>query len=153
MIEVGSGALIQSKNTMRERIDFFKKKLINLEVFRYIIASSAALSIDYLIYLLLVTSQTSDLPIAATISYSCGIFFSYFLMSRFVFFSTSENSNSRQLFLFIVSGLLGACTTYFSALSFNLLVGPLIQASKLFSVGSSFIVVYYFRKMIVFKRC
>ena len=123
------------------------------EFAKYTLASGLALAVDYGVYILLVKSGGLALPAAATYGYAAGLIFAYFLISKKVFNNGRLKKRRRTEFtLFLVSGLLGVGITYSTSALVVALLGNHLNAAKLTAVAVSFIVVYVFRKCVVFSN-
>jgi len=121
---------------------------------KYFAVSLTALGIDYSTYIILINYQNFDITNAAVLGYFVGFIFSYFLFSKVVFNVNTANltEQGKQFFLYLLSGLLGLVTTYIVTSLSVLMIGNNIHAAKIIAVLISFIVVYLFRKYIVFKQ-
>lgn len=94
----------------------------------------------------------ASLPLAATIGYLTGLILSYFLMANRVFVGGwLRNHKSQEIFLFLISGVLGAFLTYITVLLAVTLLNAGPNLAKFFAISTSFFGVYLFRKYIVFK--
>ena len=135
-----------------DRLKRFIDKQNRVELLKYTFASSIALIIDYSCYWLLVTNNILDLPKSAVVGYIAGLFFAYFLISGIVFKKGwLKNRKCIEAFLFFISGLLGIALTYISVNIVTFIFGERINVAKISAVIVSFIGVYLFRKIIIFK--
>lgn len=120
--------------------------------FKYLSMSTIALCFDYLTYFFLLQYFYMNSPIAAVIGYAMGLLVAYGLISKKVFVNGwLRNKSGFEVGLFILSGMLGMGSTYL-VISMSLYVfqsGPYI--AKLLAVTVSFLVVYCFRKWVVFR--
>lgn len=125
----------------------------NVTEFRkYLFASAQALVVDYGCYWLLATNGLMSLPSAAVTGYSAGLVVAYFLVADKVFKDGWLNKSKKlEFLLFVVSGLWGILLTYATVWTVILMVGERINMAKLSAVVVSFVGVYIFRKLIVFK--
>lgn len=120
--------------------------------FHYILVSSFTLFVDYSCYWALATFTIFSLPVAAAIGYTCGLVVAYVLLIKFVFKDGwLRKKKGVEFSLFILSGILGIITTYTIVLLCSVFLHASMHVSKLNAVFSSFIIVYFFRKIIVFK--
>ncbi len=125
-----------------------------LQFIKYFAVSLTALSIDYSTYIILINYKNIEIAEAAVIGYFVGFIFSYFLFSKVVFNVSNVNLTEKvkQIFLYLLSGFLGLAMTYVITSLSVLLIGNNIHMAKIIAVIISFIVVYLFRKYIVFKQ-
>lgn len=125
-----------------------------LQFIRYFAVSLTALGIDYSTYIILINYKNIEIAEAAVIGYFVGFIFSYFLFSKVVFNVSNVNlkEKGKQIFLYLLSGFLGLAMTYVISSLSVLIIGNNIHAAKIIAVMISFIVVYLFRKYIVFKQ-
>ncbi|MDR1857614.1 MAG: GtrA family protein [Desulfovibrio sp.] len=118
---------------------------------RYGIASSVSLAIDYCSYLIMLKLDIFSIPVAASLSYTVGLFFAYILMVKKVFTDKfARHGRKKELVLFICSGLIGITITYIVSNLVIMLLGESYNLPKLSSVVVSFFSVYWFRCTIVF---
>lgn len=123
------------------------------EFIRYTSVSVVALMFDYLTYLFMLGAGEIDPPTAAVIGYAVGLFVAYYLLVRYVFFSRWLSRDRRKEFvLFVASGFIGLATTYYTVNACVEDAGFDPVNSKNIAVIISFLVVYAFRKTIVFRR-
>jgi putative flippase GtrA len=127
--------------------------VLRWQFFKYFLVSLICLSIDFLFYLFLFYILNIDLDISATIGYVAGLIISYFLLTKYVFSSVSRKSLKfllRRVFLFLISGTVGAISTYSVVNIVVVIFGNNIYLAKAMATISSFIIVFLFRKFIVF---
>lgn len=119
---------------------------------KYFLASLVALFIDYAVYWLLATESSLGLPTSAVIGYGSGLIVAYVLMVNKVFKNGWLGDRKRIEFLmFLASGLLGMLLTYSSVSIAIVIIGQKPTLSKACAVTVSFIGVYLFRKLVVFR--
>jgi len=123
-----------------------------IEFWKYLFASAQALVVDYGCYWLLATNGLMSLPSAAVTGYSAGLVVAYFLIADKVFRDGWLNKSKKlEFMLFVASGLWGVILTYVTVWTFILVFGERINMAKLSAVVVSFVGVYIFRKLIVFR--
>ncbi|MGB8227436.1 MAG: GtrA family protein [Sedimentisphaerales bacterium] len=123
-----------------------------IEFRKYFFASAQALAVDYGCYWLLASNGLMSLPSAAVTGYSAGLVVAYFLIADKVFKNGWLNKNKKlEFLLFVASGLLGILLTYVTVWTFIQIIGERINMAKLSAVVASFVGVYIFRKLVVFK--
>ena len=123
-----------------------------IEFRKYLFASAQALVVDYGCYWLLATNDLMSLPSAAVTGYSAGLVVAYFLIADKVFKDGWLNKSKKlEFLLFVASGLLGILLTYATVWTFILIIGERVNMAKLSAVVVSFVGVYIFRKLVVFK--
>ena len=123
-----------------------------IEFRNYLFASAKALVVDYGCYWLLATNDLMSLPSAAVTGYSAGLVVAYFLIADKVFKDGWLNKSKKlEFLLFVASGLLGILLTYATVWTFILIIGERVNMAKLSAVVVSFVGVYIFRKLVVFK--
>ena len=123
-----------------------------IELFYYICVSVIALLIDFSVYWLLVLYDVFPLPSAGVSGYITGLSFAYFFMAGKVFQNGwLEDKKHLEVLLFIISGLVGITLTYFSVLLYVYTYGENFFNAKLVATIISFVGVYLFRKLFVFK--
>ena len=122
-----------------------------IKLFKYFLASATALILDYSCYLFLLSQNSTSPEILATISYLLGLCVAYFLMKNYVFKFKNKINVKTEQYRFFMSGILGSLCTFFSTKAF-FYVYPNPEFAKLFAVAISFIVVYMFRNIYVFKE-
>ena len=123
------------------------------QFFKYFLVSLICLIIDFSTYLFLFYILNIDLDISATIGYVAGLIISYFLLTKYVFNSVSRKSLLfllRRFFLFLISGTVGAISTYSTVNFVVVIFGNNVYLAKGMAVISSFLIVFLFRKFIVF---
>ena len=136
-----------------DKIKQFVARLKPVEFIKYTLASALAFAVDYACYWFLVRNQLLDLPKAAVIGYITGLVVAYFLIATRVFKDGRlKDRKSIEAFLFLLSGLLGIMLTYLSVTVVVLIFGERINLAKFTAVGVSFIGVYLFRKLYVFRN-
>jgi len=123
-----------------------------LQFAKYTAASALALSLDYTVYWSLVKQLGFEISTAASVGYLCGLAVTYGLMSRKVF-SPGWLSGRRtvEAVLFALSGLLGLCLTFATALLVDRWLGAGLHQAKLAAIFVSFFSVYLFRRFVVFR--
>ena len=123
------------------------------QFFKYFLVSLICLVIDFSSYLFLFYVLNIDLDISATIGYVAGLIISYFLLTKYVFSSFSRKSLKfllRRVFLFLISGTVGAISTFSVVNIIVVIFGNNVYLAKAMAVMSSFLIVFLFRKFIVF---
>ncbi len=123
-----------------------------IEFLRYFSVCFFALIIDVIFYLFFLSFNVFDIPTSASVSYSVGVLYSYFIIRKSVFTNGwLRNKKSFEILLFIISALLGVFVTYVtSGLSVEYL-GFYKEEAKMAAIFFSFLVTYLFRKFIVFR--
>ena len=120
------------------------------QLLRYVLVSSAALALDFAVFLAL-NGFIAHPMLSGVAGYAAGIVVHYFLSCRFVFDVTRSPKAAHRLFAeFAVSGLVGLIVTAgviaVATASFGL--API--AAKVLAAGASFIGVFLIRRSIVF---
>lgn len=124
----------------------------NFEFSKYFIVSVTALSIDIGIYSLLIENKLFHQPIAASISYLVGLFFSYILLKIYVFKTGwLQDRKIYEFILFISSGFFGVAITYITVELYINIKNNQSYMAKIIAVGLSFMSVYIVRKKLVFR--
>lgn len=122
------------------------------EFLKYFAASAVALVVDYATYWALAQSDLMELTGAAVIGYLTGLAVAYFLIAGKVFSDGwLKERRTYEVLLFALSGMLGIALTYFSVSLYVLMLGESIHSAKLFAVVISFVSVYLFRKLFIFR--
>lgn len=122
------------------------------EFLKYFAASTVALVVDYATYWALAQSDLMELTGAAVMGYLTGLTVAYFLVAGKVFSDGwLKERRTYEILLFVLSGVLGIVLTYISVLLYVRILGESIHGAKLFAVVVSFVSVYLFRKLIVFR--
>lgn len=117
----------------------------------YTVASFVALLVDYGVYWLLAALGGMALGPAAAVGYIIGMAVSYLLLTQLVFLRRRHAGRpAYEVWLFIVSGLLGVTLTYVTVSVLSSLAGADLHRAKLAAVAVSFVAVYLFRKHVVF---
>ena len=125
-----------------------------VEFIQYMLVSALALLVDYGCYWLLATYHVLELPQAAVAGYLAGIGVAYFLIAGRVFKNGwLKDQRLYEALLFATSGLLGVASTYLTVLLYVMTFGAQVNGSKMVAITISFISVYLFRKLVVFKQC
>lgn len=134
------------------------KKAINAhlsflrEFLKYFAASSIALLVDYATYWTFAQNNLVELTAAASLGYTAGLIVAYFLISEKVFSDGwLKERRTHEMLLFALSGVFGITLTYGSVALYVIAVGESIHGAKLFAVAVSFVCVYLFRKLFVFR--
>lgn len=126
--------------------------LLNLQFFRYLFASVAALAVDVGAFVAMLEASVNAMA-ASALSYSLGIIAHWFISSRTVFgdnVRAKGDGRTVQKALFVTSALAGlALTAIIVGLGDYLAIDPRI--AKLAAIGVSFIVTWVLRKNIVFR--
>ena len=119
--------------------------------FKYLLVSGISLTIDLIVYKLLIDSHVLNAPINASLSYLVGLTNAYILFIRDLFKNT-RHSETRpiELSLFFLSGLIGVASSYFVTLIATSILGLNQWPSKAVAVLVSFLLVYKFRIKFVF---
>jgi putative flippase GtrA len=126
-------------------------KRFKQQFFKYFLVSLICLAIDFSCYLFLFYVLNIYLDISATIGYVVGLIISYFLLTKYVFNSISKKSlkfQLRRIFLFLISGTVGAISTYSVVNIVVVIFGNDIYLAKAMAAVSSFIIVFLFRKFL-----
>lgn len=122
------------------------------EFLKYFAASAVALVVDYATYWALAQSDLMELKGAAAVGYLAGLLVAYFLISERVFSDGwLRERRTYEVLLFAVSGAIGIALTYISVWLYVLVLGESIHGAKLFAIAISFVSVYLFRKLFVFR--
>lgn len=127
--------------------------VLRWQFFKYFLVSLICLSIDFSFYLFSFYILNIDLDISATIGYVAGLIISYFLLTKYVFSYVSRKSLKfllRRVFLFLISGTVGAISTYSVVNIVVVIFGNNVYLAKAMAVIISFLIVFLFRKFIVF---
>ena len=134
------------------RLKYGIKKISREQFVRYSLVSGVALVIDYLMYFIIINNRFLSLPIAAAVGYCTGLSIAYVLMKGRVFSGgwLSDNKGFEAL-LFGLSGILGVAITYISVLVYETYIGNSVIFSKILASLISFILVFLFRRFIVFR--
>ena len=123
-----------------------------LEIAKYTGASAVALALDYGIYWSLAGLLAVDIGLAAAVGYLAGLALAYMLLIYGVFARRSTSrGRSAEAGLFVLSGLLGLALTYITAALASRVLGGTLHDAKLCAVAVSFVSVYLFRKLVVFR--
>ena len=94
-----------------------------------------------------------ELPLAAVVGYLSGLIVAYFLIEKGVFKDGwLKHRRMLEALVFVCSGILGLIITYLVVAGFVYVIGPMLNAAKIVAVIFSFIGVYLFRKLVVFKK-
>jgi len=136
----------------KEGSTIVKKPLLHQSA-RYLVASVAALGVDFSTYWALVRLFHITIPVAAGVGYSTGLVISYFFLVGYVFNNRwLEEKKGVEVILFVLSGGLGVVITYQSAFLYvKIADGGNLYVAKLLTVCASFVSVFLFRKFIVFR--
>ena len=122
-----------------------------IQFLRYSFASFCALIVDYSTYILLVNIVLLQPEIVASLSYLFGLTIAYILLKLFVFNFDVKYTVKTERLLFFISGLIGTIVTYFVTKISIIFFGNVFIAKGI-AVLFSFIIVYLFRKLYVFKK-
>ena len=129
------------------------KKFFKYQFIKYVLASAVSLFVDYLSYWIIFSVSNISLASSATIGYGTGLIISYFLIAGHVFKDGwLKKKKLLEIVLFIFSGMLGMIITYFTVLLYVYLLEEHVHISKLIAIFFSFILVYFFRKYVVFHK-
>jgi len=124
-----------------------------LELFKYFAVSLIALLFDYSIYLLVIEIFFLPINLAGTIGYAFGLVLAYFLISKKVFNDGwLKNKRGFEILLFALSGSLGILLTFMSMTFYTNNFDQDPHFAKMIATLISFIGVYLFRKLVVFKK-
>lgn len=126
-------------------------KTASREFVLYTAISFVALVFDYGSYWLLADLAGLDLGAAAALGYSLGLVVSYVLLTRSVFVQRRLSSRRGfEMSLFALSGIIGLILTYSTVSLLHSFAGADMHGAKLAAIGISFVVVYLFRRIVVF---
>ena len=117
----------------------------------YSLCSFFALICDCVIYYSLLIAGLFNIPVAASLGYLGGLLIAYMLLIRYVFFDKRSRDRSLELALFILSGFLGVFLTFISVKVYVSIFEENIFRAKFFAVSISFITIYLFRRLVVFR--
>lgn len=121
------------------------------ELVAYTVASFVALLVDYGTYWLLAALWGVALGPAAAVGYVVGMAVSYLLLTQLVFLRRRHAERpAYEVWLFCLSGLLGVTLTYATVSILSNFAGADLHTAKLAAVVVSFVIVYLFRKRVVF---
>lgn len=124
-----------------------------IEFCKYFIVSVIALCADYATYWAIASRKILDLPLAAVIGYASGLIIAYVLMTRNVFKNGwLRDKKYVEFLMFLISGGLGMLLTYGVVWLAVESIGDKPLIAKTLAVGVSFVGVYLFRKLVVFRR-
>lgn len=124
-----------------------------VELVQYTAISATALILDYAVYWLLMSRGVLGAGQAAALGYSAGLLLAYVLMSRHTFRNGwLSRYKAREAALFALSGLLGIGLSYGVTEAYMRAVAPNMHGAKASAVGVSFVAVYAFRKLVVFRE-
>lgn len=124
-----------------------------LEIAHYTAISCAALVLDYSVYWLLLSTGQLSIGPAAAAGYSIGLVFAYLIMSDQLFKDGwLSGHRAKEAGLFALSGLIGIALSYVVAEAYNTFVQNNIYYAKLSATLICFVIVYAFRKCVVFRR-
>lgn len=124
-----------------------------MKIIKYSFFSFLALLVDYSVYFYLAILNIFSIEVAGVIGYSVGLVLAYFLIKKNVFINRKYNDDQfKEVMLFIFSGLIGIMSTYLTMYTYSYVYGEQINEAKLFAVLTSFFIVYFFRKKIIFEK-
>jgi putative flippase GtrA len=124
-----------------------------IEVVPYFSVSAFCLLLDYFIYWLLAFNKLLSPQLASVMGYSAGFLLSYFLMSQRVFKDGwMKDKKHIEFILFVASGFVGALLTYVTVKMYVIAFGLHLAKAKIVAIGISFVCVYTFRKIFVFRK-
>ena len=90
---------------------------------------------------------------ASVLGYSFGLIVAYVLIRNRVFKNGwLENQKKIEFLLFVLSGVLGMVLTYGTVRCVIDVTGDCVNLAKFFAVMVSFVGVYLFRKLVVFRN-
>jgi putative flippase GtrA len=123
------------------------------EFIKYFIVSFFAVLIDYLSYWFFFKKKLFPQIYAGSLGYLTGLIFAYFLIKRFVFKKTwLEHKKTTEVLLFFISGAIGIITTFLTIFLYQKIVLEQSHMAKIIATPTSFTIVYFFRKLYVFKH-
>jgi putative flippase GtrA len=117
----------------------------------YLAVSAFACAADFCVTMAMTNARTSTF-IAAAAGYLLGLVVHWSLSVRFVFAretATDGPQRRRQAVLFVFSGLVGLCATV-AIYSGVMMMGGWAPAAKALAVAVSFVLVYLFRRHLIF---
>ena len=128
-------------------------KAPSLAIFlRYTAISALALVLDYGVYWMLASSGRLGVGPAAALGYSCGLVLAYVLMSARLFRGGwLAGRKPAEAALFAVSGLIGVMLSFAITEAYVRLIADNLHAAKIAATLVSFVVVYAFRRYVVFR--
>ena len=121
------------------------------EFARYVGASAAAVVLDTMVFLGIVSLDVMPAPLAGGIGYACGLVLSYVICVSYIFDVDATGKSKRRLVVeFGASGVLGIVLTYamIALLVDVCAVQPLV--AKVVTVGFVFIAIYVLRSVRIF---
>lgn len=114
----------------------------------YFLVSAVALALDYSLAWLLYENGLS-VPVSAALGYIFGLLIAFPLMKRFVFRFVGERF--ARFPLYILSGAMGVGITFGVSFLAEDVLNLGFHLSKLASVAISFISLFLFRRLVVFR--
>lgn len=123
------------------------------EIAHYTAISGVALILDYSTYWLLISNGLLGVGAAAATGYSTGLVFAYLAMSEHLFRDGwLSGHRTKEAALFALSGLIGVILSYAITEAYITFIRNNVHYAKLLATLICFIVVYAFRKLVVFRR-
>jgi putative flippase GtrA len=130
------------------RLEALAGTLVQLS--RYSAASMLALALDFAVYLLLTAGDMQPV-LAGVLGYGAGLALHFLLSIRFVFAAAATRKAQGRLFgEFALSGLAGIATTAIVMVLATGVVGLPGLPAKALAACTSFLLVYWLRRTIVF---
>ncbi|WVH09083.1 MAG: hypothetical protein EoVTN8_405 [Fluviibacter phosphoraccumulans EoVTN8] len=121
-----------------------------LVLIKYTVVSIISLFVDYLTYYIVFKHTALGIQFAASIGYVVGLFCAYILLKKFVFLGT-EREIRLEFFMFLISGMIGILTTFFTISTYvNFFGDENYILAKAVTTICAFIIVYIFRRVYVF---
>jgi putative flippase GtrA len=117
----------------------------------YLAVSALACAVDFIVTIAMTNAHTSAF-IAAAAGYLLGLAMHWSLSVRFVFpreVAANGAERRRQVTLFMLSGLVGLCATV-AIYSGVMMMGGWAPAAKALAIAVSFVLVYLFRRHLIF---
>jgi putative flippase GtrA len=119
---------------------------------KYAWISAIALLVDYTAYLMLVSNSLANIPESAVLGYLTGLVVAYYLLKKTIFRNGwLRHRRLFELLLFGTSGMLGVVVTFVVSSVVLGLLGERVHLTKLAAVAVSFLTVYAYRRLVVFR--
>jgi len=127
--------------------------LLKREFFRYFVISFIALVVDITIFSFCIRALSISWFFSSVMSFLAGVITAYFFSIRFVFATRSLQDNpSKEIFLFILIGVLGLGITQVVLLVGIDWLGFVPEIVKLFAAVASFVFNFLIRKLFLFDK-
>ncbi|MCL2144119.1 MAG: GtrA family protein [Endomicrobia bacterium] len=122
-----------------------------LQFVKYFFASAAALFIDFSLLYILTEFAGLFYIVSATLSFTAGLFVTYFVSKKFIFTKSSISNRKLEFIVFYIIGIIGLIINIVVLWLLTDKVGLFYMYSKIFTAFFTYLWNFFARKYIIFN--